>query len=97
MALGIKTFSITALSIKVLFVTLSINYDQRENRLECHYAECRNSFIVMLNVIMLKGVMLKDVILKDMRFVIMLKAVMLSVLMLSVITLNVVAHDIQIH
>jgi hypothetical protein len=47
----------------------------------CH-AECRDLFIVMLNVIMLSVLMLS---------VVMLNVVMLSVVMLSVIMLNVVA------
>jgi hypothetical protein len=50
--------------------------------IKCHYAkgtyaECRNWFIVMLNVVMLS--------------VVMLSVVMLSVVMLSVVMLSVVA------
>jgi hypothetical protein len=39
----------TTLSIKGLYVTFSI-------RTLCHYAECRDLFIVMVNVIMLSVV-----------------------------------------
>ncbi len=35
-----RTLSIMKLSIMGLFVTLSIN-DTQQNRIECHYAECR--------------------------------------------------------
>ncbi len=45
--------------------------------IECHYAECRDLCIVMLNVIMLS--------------VVMLNVIMLNVVMLSVVMLNVVA------
>jgi len=48
---------------------------------ECHYAECLDIFIVMLNVIMLSVVILN---------VIMLSVVMMNVVILSVVMLNVV-------
>jgi hypothetical protein len=66
----------------------------------CHYAECRDLFIVMLNVIMLSVVMLSVVatILELFNIVILpiLMAfysfyVMLSVVMLSVVMLSVAA------
>jgi hypothetical protein len=47
--------------------------------MECHYAECRDLFNVMLNVIMLSVVMLSVVMLNvDILSVIMLNAVMLN-------------------
>ncbi len=49
---------------------------------ECHYAGCRNLFIIMLNFIMLSVIMLN---------VVMLSVIMLNVVMLSVIMLSVVA------
>ncbi len=48
--------------------------------IECHYAECGDTCIVMLNVLMLNVVMLN---------VIMLNVDMLSVVILSVVMLNV--------
>jgi hypothetical protein len=45
------TFSIMTLSIKGLYVTISINDTQHINSLQyavCHYAECRVLFVVML-------------------------------------------------
>jgi hypothetical protein len=65
------TFSIMTLSIKGLFVTLSINVNQHNNTLYrvplCYYyAECRNLFIVMLNVIVLCAVMLNVIMLSVM-------------------------------
>jgi len=55
MALGIMIFSVMTISITGLFGTLSINDIQhkRHSALQyCHFAECRVSFIVMLNIIM---------------------------------------------
>ncbi len=60
MTIGITTFSLTTLSAKGLYMTLSINDTQRDNSLpyaDCSYAECNVLFIVMLNVIMLYDVM----------------------------------------
>jgi hypothetical protein len=54
--------------------------------IECHYAESRDLFIVVLTVIVLKVVMLSVVILS----VIMLSVIMLIVIMLSVVFLSVV-------
>jgi hypothetical protein len=57
------TFSIT-LSIRGLYVTLSITYIQHNNALhyaECSYAECDILFIVMLSVIVLNVVILSVV------------------------------------
>ncbi len=49
-------------SIKGLFVTLSINDTQHETIcIECHYADSRDLFIVMLNIIMLIVIMLNVV------------------------------------
>ncbi len=45
----------------------------------CHYAECRDLFIVMLNVILLSVIMVNVVILSVMLSVIMLSAIILSV------------------
>ncbi len=53
---------------------LSISYTQHNNNLQCHYAECRDVFIAMLNIIKLG--------------VIVLNVVMLSVIMLSVMVLT---------
>jgi hypothetical protein len=53
-----------ALSIKGLYVTLSINDTQHNNVLpyaECRYAECHILFIVMLSINMLNAVMLSVV------------------------------------
>ncbi len=78
------TFSITILSVKSLFSTLSIN-DTTKMTLNltilCHYDERRYAdhrilFIAMLNVIM--------------QSVIMLNVMMLSVIILNVIILNVI-------
>jgi len=52
---GATTISIMTFSMKGLLVTLSINW------IECHYAECRNLFIVMLIVITLNVVLLNVV------------------------------------
>jgi hypothetical protein len=53
---------------------------------ECHYAECRVSYIVMLNVVMLNGIVLIVVMLNvNMLIVVMLIDIMLSVVMLSVV------------
>jgi len=54
---GATTFSITTLSINGLFVTLSITIVY----IQCHFAECRDLFIVTLNVITLSYVMLNVV------------------------------------
>ncbi len=55
---------------------------------ECHtYAECRITFINMLNVIMLNVIMLNVVMLN----VMVLNVVMLNVIMLNVVMLHVVA------
>jgi hypothetical protein len=58
---GAMTFSIMTLSKKDLFVTLSINDIQHKSHSEkhsvCHYAECRDLCIIMLNVTMLSVVM----------------------------------------
>jgi hypothetical protein len=57
------------LNMKGLFATLSINGIQQTDTqqktlvIECHYAECRDLFFVMLNVVMLSDVMLKVVLL----------------------------------
>jgi hypothetical protein len=71
------TFSIMTLSIKSLFVTLSITDTRHKNtpyrvQPECRYAQCRDLLSVMLNVNILS-------------------VVMLNVVMLSVVMLNVVA------
>jgi hypothetical protein len=50
------------LSIKGLFVTLSISNNQQYIYAECRYAECHDLFIVMLNVIMMSVVMLSVVV-----------------------------------
>jgi hypothetical protein len=77
------------LSIKGLFVTLSINYILHNKR--CHYAECCDFLIAMLNVIMLSFIMLSVIMLSFILLsVIMLSVIMLSVLMLSAVLLNVV-------
>ncbi len=52
------------LSIKGLFVTLSMNdteHDNAQNYAHCHYARTRVLFIAMLNVIILSFVMLNVV------------------------------------
>jgi hypothetical protein len=57
------TFSITTLSTKGLFVTLSINEIQHKRHLdtECLYAVFRNFLLVMLSVIMLSVIILSVV------------------------------------
>jgi hypothetical protein len=73
---GAMTDWITTLSI----MTLSINDIQHRRHWawrNCHYAECHDFLVVMVNVIMLS--------------VIILSVIMLSVVMLSVVMLNVVA------
>jgi hypothetical protein len=50
------TLSITILSIKTLFATLSIT--KRNHYAECRYVECRILFLAVLNVIMLNVIML---------------------------------------
>ena len=50
--LGVTTFRITTLGIKGLFATLS----KTTIYIECHYAESRTFYIVMLNVVMLSVV-----------------------------------------
>jgi hypothetical protein len=62
----------------VLFVTVSIITICNE----CHYAECRVSFIVMLSAIMMS--------------VVMLSAIMMSVVMVNLIMLNVVAAPVTL-
>ena len=55
------TFSLMTINLKGLFVTLSINDTQHCNSLiKCHYAECRDSSIDMLNVIMPRVAILRD-------------------------------------
>jgi hypothetical protein len=49
--LSMTTLSLSILSIKGLFSTLSIN-DKQHILHECHYSDCRDLFIVMLNVVM---------------------------------------------
>jgi hypothetical protein len=91
---GAMTFSIMTLSIKGLFLTLSISDAQHKRNsayqkcqlFECLYAECRNLLIVVLSVIILSVVMLNVVMLNA----IMLNAIMLNAIMLNAITLNVV-------
>jgi hypothetical protein len=53
---GTTALCITTLSIKGLYVKLSISDSQCNNA--CHYAECRELLIVMLNVVTLSVVML---------------------------------------
>ncbi len=54
--------------------------------IQCHYAECCVSFIVMLNVVMLNGIVLIVVMLNvNMLIVVMLIDIMLNVVMLSVV------------
>jgi hypothetical protein len=51
---GIKTFSITTLSVMGLFPTLGINvihHNNTANYVECRYAECHVISIVMQNVV----------------------------------------------
>ncbi len=65
--------------------------------IECHYAECRVSFVVMLNGIMPSVVMLSVVLLNVVMLnVIMLSVILLNVIMLSVVMLNVMAPSIQL-
>ncbi len=45
------TLSVTTLSTKSLFATLSITLC-----IKCHFAECHDLFIVMLNVVMLSAI-----------------------------------------
>jgi hypothetical protein len=53
------TFTTMTLTIKGLFVTLSISNNQQYIYAECRYAECHDLFIVMLNVIILSVVVPK--------------------------------------
>ncbi len=69
-----------------LFVTLSITKICNHS----HYAECRISFTIMLNVIMLSVIMLNVI----MMSVIMMSVIMLSVIMLSVVGLIVVMKNV---
>jgi hypothetical protein len=70
------------ISIKILYI-------------ECHYAKCRDLFIVMHNVVLLSVVMLCVIMLNVvMLSVVMLSAIMLSVVMLSVIMLSVVVLNV---
>ncbi len=52
MALSTTTFSITILSIRSFYVTLSISYSVTTLSITmfCYYAECGTLFIVMLSV-----------------------------------------------
>jgi hypothetical protein len=53
MSLSIPTLGIATLSTMGLFATLSIN-DTLHNSIECHYADCRIFYcVVMLNVVKL--------------------------------------------
>jgi hypothetical protein len=102
------TFSIMTLSIKGLFVTLSIN--TLFHYTECHCAESPFLFSVMLNVIILSngrallcsGPFMLSVINKPfmlsviMLSVIMLSAIMLSVIMLSVVMLSVIMLSVLV-
>ncbi len=64
---GTTTFRITTHSTKCLFETLSIT-DAQHKKTQCHYAErcdaeCRDLFIVMLNVVKLNVIILSVVML----------------------------------
>jgi hypothetical protein len=62
---------------------------------ELHYAECRDFFIVLLNMVMLSVVMLNVIMLSVfMLNVIMLSVFMLNVIMLSVVLLNVIILNV---
>jgi hypothetical protein len=69
MTFSITTLSTMTLSIKGLFVTLSINDIQHKRHSACQkchyaeylYAECQNFLIVMMNVIILSVIMLNVV------------------------------------
>ncbi len=69
--LSAMTFSITTLSIRSFYVTLSLS-DSQQTTLgitipcyyaECHYADSRILFAIMLNVVMLSAIMLSVVML----------------------------------
>ncbi len=86
--LSITTPSMMTLTIRGLFVTLSIT------RL-FHYAECRVLFTTTLNAIMLNVIMLNVIMLNViMLSVIMLSLIMLCIIMLSVFMLNVVTLSV---
>jgi hypothetical protein len=58
-------------------------------------AECRNLFIVMLNVVMLNVIMLNVIMLNVIMLkVIMLNVIVLNVIMLKVIMLNVIVLNV---
>jgi hypothetical protein len=64
--LSIMTIGITTLSIKGLFMTLSINDTRRNHALhyaEYRYAECHILFTVMLSVLMLNVIMMSIIML----------------------------------
>ncbi len=77
------TFSITTLCTNWLFATFSITI--LFCCTECHNAECRILFMLMLNVIMLGVILL---------YVIMLSVIMLSVIMPSVIMPSVIMPSV---
>ncbi len=75
------TLSIKGLPATISIMTLSIT----TLCIKCHYAECHNLIIVMLNVIKLSVIMLNVIKLS----VVMLNVIMLNVIKLSVVILNV--------
>jgi hypothetical protein len=96
--LSITTFSITTLNIKSLFATLSMNDTQHNSKSAIrHKVECRDLFIVVLNIIMLSVVMLHCYSAESIYaerhdlFIVMLNVIMLSVIMLVVVMLSVAA------
>jgi hypothetical protein len=79
------TFSIMTLSIRYLYIQLSI-FDTQHNNTKCQCAE-RLFFTIVLTVFMMSVIMLTVF----MMSVIMLTVFMLCVILLNVILLNVVA------
>ncbi len=88
-------FRIMTLSVKGLYVSLSINYNHHNNTLHYargYYAECLILFIVMLTLFMLCVIVLIAIMLNDIALrVIMLNVTLLSVFMTNVIMLSVLA------
>ncbi len=92
--LSMTTFRVTTLSIKGVYVTLSVT-------MFCHYAECRVLFIVILNVVRLIVFSLNVVapIISQMEIFLvpvpLLGAMTLSIMALSITTFSIMTLSIK--
>ncbi len=70
---------------------MTVSITMLSHNSECHYAECRILFNIMLNVVMLSVILLNI----DMLSVFMLNIDMLSVVMLNIDMLSVVMLSVM--